>query len=112
MNTYPANECQLSDIERGRSCEAIVPLPAGQSLAAGEAILFAQTSSRAGGPPSFVKGGDSVLVSLTAVTDLGATDPVTGEALVRLVWEPLGRVDSSVAATARPARSRRSPGGA
>ena len=41
------------------------------------------------------QGGDSVCVSLTQVTDLGATDPSTGQALFRLSWKPPGQSGSS-----------------
>lgn len=81
----------ISEIERGRSCEAVVPLPPGELLVAGDTILFALSQSRGGQPAAYVKGGDSVLVSLTAVIELGTTDPATGQALVRLVWDPLGQ---------------------
>jgi hypothetical protein len=108
MMICPADERRISEVERGRSCEAVVPLPPGQSLGAGDAVLFALSASRAGQPPCYVKGGDSVLVSLTDVTDLGATDPVTGQALVRLRWEPLGQGGPPVATAGRAAKSRRS----
>lgn len=104
MHTYPANEQRISEVERGRSCEAVVPVPAGESLAVGETVLFALFQARAGQPPAYVKGGDSVLVSLTGVTDIGEVDSATGQALVRLVWEPLGV--PPIAPTGRGARSR------
>jgi hypothetical protein len=88
-HTYPSDERQISDVERGRSCEAVIPLPPGGSLLAGDTVLFALSVFRPGQPPSYVKGGDSVLVSLTGVTALEATDPTTGQALVRIAWEPL-----------------------
>jgi hypothetical protein len=90
MNTYPADEQKISEVERGRVCQAVVPLPEGQVLAAGDTVLFALSLSRAGRRPAYVNGGDSVLVLLTAVTDLGQTDPGTGQALVELTWKPLG----------------------
>jgi len=92
MNTYPADEQRISEVERGRSCEAVVSLPPGGSLAAGDTVLFALSQSRAGQPPSYVKGGDSVLVSLTHVAVLDQTDPATGEPLFLVRWEPLGQV--------------------
>ena len=106
MNCYPANEQRISEIERGRSCKAVVPLPAGGSLAAGDSILFALSSSRAGQQPSYVKGGDSVLVLLTGVTDLGAIDPITGEPLFQLSWDPLGQISPPTPATKRVAKPR------
>jgi hypothetical protein len=91
MTTFPADERTISEVERGRSCEAALPLPPGKALAAGDTVLFTLARSPAGREPSFVKGGDSVLVSLTGVTGLDETDPATGRALYRLTWEPLGR---------------------
>jgi hypothetical protein len=85
VNSYPISEQRLSDVERGRSCDAILPLPPGQPLAAGDSILFEIAHS------AHAKGGDSVRVILTAVTDLGTTDSATGRALLRVSWEPLGR---------------------
>ncbi len=101
MNTYPANEQRISEVERGRSCEAVVALPPGETLSAGDTVLFALSQSRAGQQPSYVKGGDSVLVSLTNVVDLDETDPVTGHALFNLRWEPLGQNKPTVAAPKR-----------
>jgi hypothetical protein len=92
MNSFPADEQRISDVERGRSCRAIVPLPSGNSLSAGDTIVFALSYTHAGQQPSYVKGGDSVRVMLTDVADLRATDPVTGQALYQLSWEPLGQV--------------------
>jgi hypothetical protein len=108
MHTYPADERRISDVERGRSCEAVVPLPSGGSLLVGETVLFAHCVSRPGQPPCYVKGGDSVLVSLTGVTDLGAIDPASGQALVRIAWDPLGQDVPPVTAPGRGLRSRRS----
>ena len=66
-------------------------MPPGGSLVAGDSILFALFQSRPGQQPCYVKGGDSVLVSLTGVTDLGAKDSITGQSLFQLRWEPLGQ---------------------
>ena len=107
MHTYPANEQRISEVERGRTCEAVVTQPPGESLAVGQTILFALSQARPGQPPAYVKGGDSVCVSLTGVTDLGETDSTTGQALVRLVWEPLGQAPASTSgAKARPVRRK------
>jgi hypothetical protein len=106
MNIYPADEQRLSDIERGRSCGAVVPLPPGGSLAAGDSILFALVQSRTGQQACYVKGGDSVLVSLTGVTDLGAKDSITGQSLFQLSWEPLGQNTLPVTVAKRAAKSR------
>jgi hypothetical protein len=112
MTTYPADEQRISEVERGRCCKAVLPLPRGESLAAGDTILFALAHAHAGQEPSYVKGGDSVLVSLTDVTDLGRTDPSTGKALFQVVWEPLGKDNTPVAAGRRAVKSRNSPRGA
>ena len=101
MNTFPADEQRISEVERGQTCRAIVPLPPGNSLAAGDTVLFALSSSRAGQQPSYVKGGDSVLVCLTDVTDLAKTDPATGMPLVELTWEPLGAIGTLATTTQR-----------
>jgi hypothetical protein len=108
MNTLPADEQRISEVERGRSCEAVVPLPPGVSLTAGDTVLFALSQSRAGQQPSYVKGGDSVLVSLTNVSDLDETDPATGHALFHLRWEPLGQDKPTVTATRRAVKATRS----
>lgn len=110
MNTYPADEQRISEVERGRCCEAIVPLAPGGSLSAGDTVLFALCQSRAGQQPSYVKGGDSVLVSLTGVADLDATDPATGHALFQLRWEPLGQNKPTVTASKRVVKALRSQG--
>jgi hypothetical protein len=106
MNTYPADEQRISDVERGRSCGAVVQLPPGGSLAAGDSILFALFQSRPGQQPCYVKGGDSVLVSLTGVTDLGAKDSITGQSLFQLSWEPLGQNTPPVSSAKRAMKSR------
>jgi len=91
MNTYPADEQRISDVERGRSWEAILPLPPGKSFSVGDSILFALAFSRAGRLPSYIKGGDSVVVSLTDVADLEEIDAASGQSLYRVSWKPLGR---------------------
>jgi hypothetical protein len=91
MNIYPASEQRISEVERGRSCNAILPFPPDRSLSAGDTILFALAHTPAGQEPCYVKGGDSVLVSLTDVTELDQADPATGQPLFRLTWKPLGQ---------------------
>ena len=94
MNTFPASEQRISEVERGRICNAILPMPVGKTLCAGDSILFAVVSSPGGKENRYVQDGDSVCVSLTQVTDLGATDPATGQALFRLSWKQLGQSGS------------------
>jgi hypothetical protein len=105
MNTYPADEQRISEVERGRSCRAIVPLPRGETISAGDTVLFALSHSRAGQQPAYVKGGDSVLVCLTDVTALGSIDPASGQPLVQLTWKPLGQGDPPATVAKRRVRS-------
>jgi hypothetical protein len=90
VNDYPASEQRISDVERGRITDVVLPMPPGRSLSAGDAIVFAVAYSPAGQGACYVSGGDSIRVSLTEVTALGRVDPATGEALFRLSWERLG----------------------
>lgn len=106
MTIYPADERRISEVERGRICEAVVPLPPDVHLQVGDTILFALCEPRPGQPACFVKGGDSVLVALTGVTVLETTDPETGQALVRITWEPLGKFVPPVPTSRRAAKSR------
>ena len=106
MNIYPANEQRIWEVERGRSFSAVLPLNDGKPLSAGDCILFALSISHGNQEPAFVKGGDSVRVVLTDVTDLEKTDPVTGEALFQITWEPLGQDGSPNTTSKRGARSR------
>ncbi len=110
MNSYPASEQRISDVERGRICNAILSMPRAKTLSAGDAIIFALAYSHAGQETSYVKCGDSVSVLLTEVTDLGSTDPATGQALFRLSWNPLGQSDSPGNITKRVVKSRSSHG--
>jgi hypothetical protein len=106
MNTYPADEQRISDVERGRICRAIVPSPYGQTLLDGDTVLFALSHSRPGQQPSYVKGGDSVLVCLTDVTDLGRIDPTSGQPLVQVSWKPLGQPDPPAAVAKRKVKPK------
>jgi hypothetical protein len=101
MNSYPADEKRISEIERGRCWSAVLPLPAGKTLAPGDSIIFALAAADARRVPAFVNGGDSVRVLLTDVTDLALNDPATGEALFRLTWAPLGLETRGVISTGR-----------
>ena len=109
MNTFPAGEQKISEVERGRSCRAIVSLPPGQTVAAGDSVLFAHSLARPGQPPEYIKGGDSVLVVLTDVFDLGTADAASGQPLVQLSWKPLGQVGSKDATPIQHVSSRSSP---
>jgi hypothetical protein len=86
VHSYPASEQTIRDIERGRIRHAILPTPS-QTLSAGDSIIFVHFCQRT----SHVDLGDSVRVRLTEITDVGATDPATGQALFRFSWEPLGQ---------------------
>jgi hypothetical protein len=96
MNSYPADERRISEVERGRSWNAILPLPPGKSLSPGDSIIFALALPDANREPRYVNGGDSVRVTLTEVTDLASIDPATGHALFRLSWAPLGQATPGV----------------
>ena len=110
MNSYPASEQRIREVERGRVCNAILPMPRAKTLSAGDSIVFAHASSQAGQETFYVKDGDSVSVSLTEVIDLGATDPATGQALFRLSWKPLGQSGSPGTIAKRVVKSRISLG--
>ena len=110
VNSYPASERRISEVERGRVTNAILPMPGSRTLSAGDSIVFALAYSHAGQETCYVKCGDSVCVSLTEVTDLGATDPATGQALFRCSWEPPGRSDSPGTVAKRGVKSRGSHG--
>ena len=105
MNSYPASEQRISEVERGQSCNATLPMPAGKTPSAGEFVLFALAHTQAGKETHYVKDGDSVCVLLTDVTDLGTTDPATGQALFRLSWKPLGQNGSSETVAKRVVKS-------
>jgi len=104
MNSYPADERRISEVERGQCWNAILPLPPGKSLSPGDSIIFALASPDANREPCFVTGGDSVRVLLTDVTDLAMNDPATGEALFRLSWAPPGQDTSGSISTIRRPR--------
>jgi hypothetical protein len=104
MNVYPADEQRIAEVERGRSCRAIVPLPDGETIAAGDTVRFALSRARPGQPPVYVQGGDSVLVCLTDVTDLGRLDPASGQALVELTWKPPGQGNTPAPVAGRAVR--------
>jgi hypothetical protein len=91
MNSFPADERRISDVERGLCWSAILPLPPGKPLTAGDSIIFVLAAPDANREPCYVKGGDSVRVVLTDVADLASNDPATGQALFRLDWAPLGQ---------------------
>lgn len=108
IHTYPADERGISDVERGRIRDAVVPRPPDGSIVAGDTVLFALSLSRPGQPPRYVQGGDSVLVALTEVTELEAIDPATGQGLIRIAWEPLGPDRAPLPRPGRGGKSRRS----
>jgi hypothetical protein len=106
VNSYPASEQRISEVERGHICDAILPMPPAKTLAAGDSIIFALAYLDAGEDTCYVKDGDSVCVSLTEITDLGETDPATGQALFRFSWKPLGQSGSPGTITKRVVKSR------
>jgi hypothetical protein len=106
VNTYPASEQKISEVERGRTCNAVLPMPASKTLSAGDSIVFALAHFHPGHEPFYVSSGDSVCVSLTEVTDLEATDPATGQALFRFSWQPLGQGGPPGKVAKRVVRSR------
>ena len=110
MNSYPASEQRISEVERGRICNLVLPMPHATTLLPGDFITFALAYFQAGRETCYVKCGDSVRVLLTEVTDLGSTDPATGQALYRFSWTPLGQSDSSTNIVKRSAKSRSSHG--
>ena len=94
MNSYPASEQRIREIETGRISNAILPMPCLQMLAAGDSIIFVHAHSHPGQESRYVDLGDSVRVLLTEINDLGTTDPSTGQALFRFAWGPLGQSGS------------------
>ncbi len=106
VNSYPASERMISDVERGRICNAILPMPLARTLAAGDSINFDLACFQAGKATCYVKCGDSVCVLLTEVTDLVSTDPASGQALYRFSWNPLGQSDSPSNIAKRNVKSR------
>lgn len=106
MNSYPAQEQWISDVERGRVSTAVLPMPTGRSLSAGDTIVFALAHSPGSQEACYVSGGDSICVLLTEVTDLETADPATGEALFRLSWKPLGQGEQPAPQARRGVKSR------
>jgi hypothetical protein len=68
-------------------------MPCEEPLSAGDSIIFALASSHPGTKSGYAQFGDSVCVVITEITDLGATDSATGEALFRFSWKPPGQSD-------------------
>ena len=101
VTIYPASEQRISEVERGRICNAVLPMAGDRTISAGDSILFALAYLDVGQDTCYVKCGDSVCVSLTDVTDLEATDPATGKALFRFSWQPPGQSDSRGAVAER-----------
>lgn len=110
VNSYPASERTISEVERGRICNAILPMPRARTLSAGDSINFDLAYSHAGQETCYVMGGDSVCVTLTEVIDAGVTDPATGQALFRLSWNPPGQGDSPSNVVKRDLKSRSTHG--
>jgi hypothetical protein len=106
VNSFPASEKMIWEVERGRTCNAVLPMPPGKALSAGDSILFAAAYSHDGQEMSYAMSGDSVRVLLTGVYDLGTTDPVTGQALFRLSWNSPAQDGPPLATAKRVAVSR------
>ncbi len=94
MNIYVVDERRDSEIERGRSGEAILPASPDESPRIGEILLFARSQSRAGRRPRSFDRGDSVLASLAEDAVLGKTGHATGRALFRDRGKLLGLITS------------------
>jgi hypothetical protein len=94
MDIYLGDGDPISEIERGRSGEAVLPASPGRSSRIRENLRFARSHSRAGRRPRPFDGGDSVLASLSDDAALGRTGHATGRALFRDRWKLLGLVAS------------------
>ncbi len=110
VNTYPASEKMIREVERGQTWSATLLMAPARVPSAGDSIIFAAAYSNDGHELSYAIDGDSVRVLLTGVTDLGATDPVTGQAHFRLSWVPIRQEAPSLAAAKRVAVPRGSLG--
>jgi hypothetical protein len=88
----------IREVERGQTLSATLPIPPGEALAAGDSIIFVAAYSHDGYELRYAIDGGSVCVLLTGVTDLGKTDPATGQPLFRLSWKPLGQEPPALAA--------------
>jgi hypothetical protein len=110
LNSYPASEKMIREVERGQTWSATLLMAPGRAPSAGDSIIFAAAYSRDGYETNYAIDGDSVRVLLTGVTDLAKTDAATGQALFRLSWKPLGQETPSLAAAKRVPVSRGSLG--
>jgi hypothetical protein len=90
MNIYLEDEHRITEIERGRCCQAVLPASPGESSRIRENLLFARSLSRAGRRPRPFDGGEPVLASLAEDAALGKTGHATGRALFRDRWKLLG----------------------
>jgi hypothetical protein len=106
LNSYPASEQRISDVERGLVCNAILPMSPAKTPSVGDSILFTLAYLDASEKTCYVQNGDSVCVSLTEVTNLESTDPATGQALFRFSWKPLGQSGSPGTIAKRVVKSR------
>ena len=48
VNSYPASEQRISEVERGLICNAVLPMPGARTLSAGDSIVFALAYLHAG----------------------------------------------------------------
>ena len=95
MHIYLEDEHRITEIERGRCCQAVLPASPGESSRIRENLLFARSLSRAGRRPRPFDGADAVLASLADDAALGKTGHATGRALFRDRWKRL-RLDASL----------------
>jgi hypothetical protein len=105
MNIYLEDEHRASEIERGRSVEAILPASHDESPRIGEILRFARSHSHAARRPRPFDGGGSVLASPADDAALGKWRPSTGRALFRDRWKLLGLV----ASLDRPRNGKKAP---
>jgi hypothetical protein len=94
MNIYLGDGDPVSEIERGRSGELVLPAFPDDSSRIGEILRFARSHSYADRRQSPFAGGDPVLASLADDAAPGKTGHATGRALFRDRWKLLGLVAS------------------
>jgi hypothetical protein len=89
MHIYLEDEHRESEIERGRTCEVVLPASHDESPRIGEILRFARSHTYADRRQSPLGGGDSVLASLFDDATLGRTGHATGRARFQDRWKRL-----------------------